>query len=307
MSEKKKPEVFAQEVRKVWGDKVELLTPYTRSCDKILVRFKSCGHECWKQPNKLLAGQGCGEKECHYGLLSRNKTRSSEQYLADLTAKGYHYELMSEFTGVANDVTVKNLKCGHTYTANAGNILMGSGCPICHGMKDTEGFKELVESKYPGEYTILGEYINNTTPILVRHNKCGKEWEVSPKTILRHYTCRFCNKSLGEHLVEEFLISHGVDYQCQYTFDDCRKEKKLPFDFAVFINGEIRLIEFDGSQHFAGHSRQWNTPEHFSKTVLNDQYKNAYCAYHKIPLLRIPYWKIRSFDKMLASFLGIQL
>lgn len=307
MSEKKKPEVFEAEVRAVWGDKVELLTPYTRGKDKVLVHFKECGHDCWKDPNKLLVGHGCTHKACRYKKLSETKTRSSEQYLADLTAKGYKYELVSEFAGVANDVTVKNLKCGHTYTAKAGNILNGSGCPICHGMKDTDGFKALVESKYPGEYTILGEYKNATTPVLIRHNKCGTEWEVSPKTILRRYTCRYCNKSLGERLVEEFLVAHGVDYKCQYTFEDCRKEKRLPFDFAVFINGEIRLIEFDGSQHFAGHSRQWNTPEHFSKVAMSDQYKNAYCAFHKIPLLRIPYWRIRSFDKMLASFLDIQL
>lgn len=307
MSEKKKPEVFEAEVRAVWGDRVELLTQYTRCLDKVLVRFKECGHECWKQPNKLLAGQGCGVKECHYGLLSRNKTRSSEQYLADLTAKGYHYELVSEFDGVGKKVTVKNLDCGHTYTANAANILYGSGCPVCHGMKDTSSFSQTIEKKYPGEYTVLGEYVNNRTPILIRHNKCGYEWEVVPKTLLRHYTCQHCNKSLGEHLVEEFLKAHGLDYKCQYTFDDCRDENVLPFDFAVFVNGEIRLVEFDGSQHFEGHSRQWNTPEHHSKVAMHDACKNNYCESHKIPLLRIPYWKIRSFDKMLASFLNIQL
>ena len=307
MSEKKKPEVFEAEVKKVWGDSVELLTPYTRCVDKVLVRFKDCGHECWKSPNKLLAGHGCDHKECRFGKLSRVKTRSSEQYLADLTAKGFHYELVSDFAGVGNPITVKNLDCGHIYTANAANILYGSGCPVCHGMKDTLGFQQTLNEKYPGEYTVVGEYINNRTPILVRHNKCGFEWEVSPKTILRNYTCPYCNKSLGEHLIEEFLKAHNLEYKCQYTFDDCRDVNKLPFDFAVFINGDVRLIEFDGSQHFEGHSRQWNTPEHHSKVAMHDTYKNIYCAYHKIPLLRIPYWRIRSFDNMLASFLGIQL
>ena len=307
MKENKKPEVFEKEVREIWGDKVELLTPYVRDREKVLVRFKDCGHECWKGPSKLLMGRGCDHKECRYGLLSRNKTRSSEQFLADLNAKGFRYELLSEFTGVDHNVMVKNLNCGHTYTASARNILAGSGCPVCHGMKNTQSFTKAVEEKYPGEYTVLGKYVNNRTPILVRHNKCGYEWEVGPKSILNHYICPCCNKSLGEHQIEEFLKAHNLDYKCQYTFDDCRDVHKLPFDFAVFINGEIRLIEFDGSQHFDGHSRQWNTPEHHSKVAMHDAYKNIYCAYHKIPLLRIPYWKIRTFDKMLASFLDIQL
>ena len=307
MSEKKKPEIFEAEFRAVWGDSAELLTPYVRCADKVLVRFKECGHECWKNPNKLLVGHGCDRKECRYKTLSKNKTRTSEQFLADLTAKGFSYELLSEFTGVKYDVTVKNLKCGHTYSAKAGNILNGSGCPVCHGMKDTESFAKQLEDLYPNEYAVLGTYVNNRTPIRVRHNKCGYEWDVIPKVILRSYTCPNCNKSLGEHLIEEFLIAHNCDYKFQYTFNDCVCERKLPFDFAVFVNGEIRLIEFDGSQHFEGHSRQWNTPEHHSKVAMHDSYKNIYCAYHNIPLLRIPYWRIRSFDKMLASFLDIQL
>lgn len=306
MSEKKKPEVFDQEVRNVWGDKVELLTPYTRGKDKVLVRFKECGHECWKSPNKLLAGQGCGVKECHYGLLSRNKTRSSEQYLADLTAKGYHYELVSEFKGVGKKITVKNLDCGHTYTASAANILYGSGCPVCHGMKDTEGFKKYLQHKYPSEYTVLGEYVNNRTPVLVKHNHCGYEWDVVPKTLVRRFSCPHCNKSLGEHMIESFLKEHDVKYKSEYTFEDCRNQNKLPFDFAVFIGDEIRLIEFDGTHHFRKF-KGWGEKTVLSTIQAHDKIKNNYCASHNIPLLRIPYWKRDNMNPILASFLDIQL
>lgn len=306
MSEKKKPEIFEQEVYSVWGDKVELLTPYTRCADKVLVRFRECGHECWKNPNKLLAGQGCGVPECHYALLSKNKTRSSEQYLSDLEKKGYHYELLSKFIGIARPIKVRNLKCGHSYTANAGNILQGSGCPVCHGMKTTESFAELVEKKYPGEYTVIGEYVNNRTPIRILH-KCGYEWDVIPKDLLRQLRCPNCNKSLGERYIQDFLDAHNLEYVFQYRFSDCRDIRQLPFDFAVFINGKIHLVEFDGTQHFSGKSNYWNNPSRFKKVVEHDNYKNEYCELHNIPLLRIPYWKIRHIDALLASFLGIQL
>ena len=307
MSEKKKPEVFESEVRAVWGDEVELLTPYSRCADKVLVRFKKCGHECWKQPNKLLAGQGCGVPECHYSLISKSKTRSSEQYLADLEKKGYHYELLSEFVGVAHPITVKNLKCGHIYTADAGNILQGSGCPVCHGIKDTAKFSKIIEEKYQGEFTVLGEYVNNRTKILVRHNKCGHEWKVCPKTILNHHVCPHCNKSNGERTIEAFLKKHNLKYKAQYKFPDCKDKKPLPFDFAVFINDEIRLIEYDGEQHLTPKNNGWNNVTNLAQVQRHDYIKDVYCEEHNIPLLRIPFWRHFRTYELLADFLGIKL
>ena len=210
MTAKKKPEVFEAEVRKVWGDRAVLLTPYTRSADKVLVRFTECGHECWKNPNKLLVGQGCGVKECHYGLLSRNKTRSTDQFASDLASKGLRYELLSEFQGIAKKITVRNLACGHVYSAQAGNILNNeSGCPVCHGWKDTEGFDALLKAKYGDAYVVLGKYVNNRTPILVRHS-CGYQWEVGPKQLIRRECCPNCNKSAGERNIERFLKAHNI-------------------------------------------------------------------------------------------------
>ena len=306
MSRRKTAEEFASEVRQVWGDKVEILTPYVRCADKVLVRFKDCGHECWKNSHKLLAGHGCDHKECRYGLLSKNKTRSSEQYLADLTAKGFRYELLSDFVGVGHKVTVKNLNCGHVYSANAANILYGSGCPVCRGFRDTDGFKNVMEEMYPGEYTVLGEYKNNNTYILVRHNKCGCEWDAIPKTLLRHFSCPNCGKSLGEHKIEAFLIDHGMKYKSQYFFDDCRDQNRLPFDFGVFVGNELRLIEFDGTHHFRNF-KGWGEKFVVSKVKAHDKIKDDYCASHNIPLLRIPYWKRDTMDKILADFLDIKL
>lgn len=307
MTAKKKPEVFEKEVRDVWGDKVELLTPYTRCIDKVLVRFKDCGHECWKSPNKLLVGHGCDHKECRYAALSKVKTRSTDKFAEDLLAKGYRYELLSEFTGVSHKITVKNLSCGHIYSAIAGNILhSGTGCPICYGLKDTGMFAEQVNDKYPNEYKILGEYVNNHTPILVQH-KCGYKWEVIPKDLIRNCSCPYCKMSKGELAIEKFLTAHNLSFSQQYSFDDCRDKRLLRFDFAVFCDSGVKLIEFDGSQHFFHRNSGWNNASSLSSTQRRDAIKNEYCLTNNIPLLRIPYWKIDKIDSILASFLDITL
>lgn len=302
MSAKKTPDQFAKEFNAVWGDRAVLLTPYTRCADKVLVRFVECGHECWKNPNKLLAGQGCGVKECHYGLLSRNKTRSSAQYVSDLAAKGYRYELLSEFVGVRSNVTVRNLKCGHVYSAKAGNILQGSGCPICHGIKDDNKFIQALNLKYGDAYKVLEPYVNGLTPILVEH-RCGYRWKVTPKELMRKESCPRCSRSDGEQRIERFLSEHGFVFETQYWFNDCRDKNPLPFDFAVFIGDSVKLIEFDGSHHY-GKSKYWGGKSNYEAVLYHDAIKNAYCKQHNIPLLRIPYWKAKSFQTMVLEFLA---
>ncbi|AII28472.1 hypothetical protein [Enterococcus phage ECP3] len=75
----------------------------------------------------------------------------------------------------------------------------------------------------------------------------------------------------------------------EYTFDDCRSTRPLPFDFALISNNKVRgLIEYDGEQHtkpvscFGGEQK-------FKSTVRNDNTKNDYCTHKKIPLLRVSY------------------
>lgn len=307
MSRRLTTDEFKKMVYDVWGDNVEVLTPYIRNADDVLVRFKECGHEEWKHPSKLLAHHGCNNPACRYGLLSHSKTKSTEQFINDLAQKNLPYEVLSDYHGVNKLIKVKNLTCGHIYQAQPNNILGGHGCPVCHGFKDTAKFTKQLDVKYPDQYTVLGEYVNNRTPIKVKHNQCGYEWDVVPKDLLHAFRCPYCNMSLGEKLIRDYLELHDIPFIPQYRFSDCIDKKPLPFDFAIYISDQLRLIEFDGSQHYRSRDSGWNTEENRSQTNRRDQIKTDYCEQHHIPLLRIPYWKISSINKLLDSFCDIQL
>lgn len=41
-----------------------------------------------------------------------------------------------------------------------------------------------IEEKYGKEYTIVSEYKNAHTDLIVKHNKCGKEFETSYKRLV---------------------------------------------------------------------------------------------------------------------------
>lgn len=60
------------------------------------------------------------------------------------------------------------------------------------------------------------------------------------------------------------------------------------YDFVILKNNTpIRLIEFDGEQHYKNIAN-WDSLE---LQQQRDQIKNEYALSHNIPLVRIPYWE----------------
>ena len=60
------------------------------------------------------------------------------------------------------------------------------------------------------------------------------------------------------------------------------KGKRLRFDFAIFIDGKIKLIELQGDQHF-NKNNYWNS----EWLMQHDQKKKDYCKQNNIPLLEV--------------------
>lgn len=297
MSKRKTDKEFRTEIDKIFNGNVELLSDYTGNKNKVLVRFKDCGHTQEKIPTKLLSGQGCGL--CRGKAISKSKT--AKDFESKLKSKNIDVTLLEEYKGVKTKIKVKNNKCNHTYSVAPSNLLSGSGCPICHGFRDTKMFKDLINQKYPNEYLVKGEYINNRIPILVQH-KCGYEWNVIPKDLIRDIRCPKCITSKGEKFISDFLIQNKFDFIPQFSFEDCRYKLPLKFDFMVKINNQMKLIEYDGSQHFG------KGKYHTEEVEIRDKIKNEYCLSHNIPLLRIPYWWNRNDRaiKELKRFLDIE-
>lgn len=303
MSRRKTQEEFIEELYQKNNHDINVIGEYKTNKHKVEVLFENCGHVRHMIPSKLLAGQGCGHPECKAKSIA--SARLGERiHTAKHEFDKLGYRLLSEFKGVKKNVKVKRRKCGHTYEANAGNILRGSGCPTCYGLKTPEIFEEEIRKRYGDEYTIIGAYETGLTKIDVRHNGCGLIWSTLPKDLLRDKRCPNCYTSKGEAYIRDFLISKGVEYEMEYKINECRHKRPLPFDFAIKINGELRLIEFDGSQHF-GNSNYWGDDNQYDNIRRNDNIKNDYCRENNIPLLRIPYWWLRNdkIDEALNGFI----
>ena len=129
---------------------------------------------------------------------------------------------------------------------------------------------------------------------------CGNQHEVSSNNLKRGSTqsCGCIAASIGEMNIKKILEDNNIEYKEQITFDDLKNIKPLRYDFGIYENGElVRLIEFDGIQHF---EEQSYFTHNLTSTKNNDIIKNRYSKNNNIPLVRIPYWER---DKMTLDML----
>lgn len=146
---------------------------------------------------------------------------------------------------------------------------------------------------------VLDTYINSHTPINHKCLICGNKWKTKPNSILFNKTgCPKCNESKGEREIRLWLDKHNIIYETQKSFDDCRDQRTLPFDF--YLSEQNKIIEFDGEQHYKPISFFGGQPG-FEKRQKHDIIKDNFCKSKGINLLRIPYNK--NIEEELDNFL----
>lgn len=102
----------------------------------------------------------------------------------------------------------------------------------------------------------------------------------------RTISCGCSQRSSGEIYIMDILDNNNIEYISQYRFLDFAKKS---YDFAIIENNNIiRLVEFDGEQHYK-EVPQWK--ESLELIQKRDKEKNEYALSHNIPLVRIPYWE----------------
>lgn len=110
------------------------------------------------------------------------------------------------------------------------------------------------------------------------------------QTLNKTFSCG-CQRSIGEYNIIQVLNNSQIAYIKEYSFPNSR----LRYDFAILDENKkiIRLIEFDGEQHYENNIKNsgWNTYQKYQYTLENDLIKNNIAKENNIPLVRIPYWE----------------
>lgn len=193
------------------------------------------------------------------------------------------------------------LKCGEIKTYRKSNIIKGTGCHNCSNIKggrgykewnigDKFGFLEIIEKGEKNGYVKCRCICGNIKEIRLQHLKGQNHG--------RTISCGCKQQSSGESKIEQILKENQIEYKTQYKIKEF-SEHSL-FDFAIFKNGIlIKLIEFDGEQHYKPIA-YFGGEEKFKIQQERDKRKNQYCKENNINLLRIPYW---DYDKINLEYL----
>ncbi|MCR3759141.1 hypothetical protein KYB31_09080 [Clostridium felsineum] len=203
-------------------------------------------------------------------------------------------------------------KCGNIFYKSFGMFKdkKQQQCPKCSNSInwDYDKVKHFVEIDSKSGCKLLStKYINMRTKMEFEC-RCGEKFQ----TIFNSFKdqnkrqCNHCSKiiSHGEMVIEQYLKEHHIAFKEQYSFNDCRHKKPLPFDFYLPKNN--LAIEYDGEHHYkvSRYSKDKRKMEQKLKKIqLNDNIKSLYCKKHSIKLLRIPYTQFKYINKILGNAL----
>lgn len=191
--------------------------------------------------------------------------------------------------GIERKVLGKNLRNGRSTSCG------------CYKREQNSIFMSKYNKEHSSAIDIAGQKYGLLTPIKPTERRlsssivweclcdCGKITYVSVDNLRGKHPVRSCGclgSSYGEKVIEEILKENNIKYIKEYRIQNLKR-----FDFAILDEKEniVRLIEFDGEQHFSTGKGLWNSIETLEDIQQRDKEKNQWARSHNIPLVRIPY------------------
>ena len=301
MSRKKTHEEYISEL-KIKNPDVEVIGEYINANTDIT-------HHClihdvfWKtKPYRVL--DGCGCRKCRIEKFKASNTNTQDEYIEKVKLKNPNIEVIGKYTNAKTKIAHKCLKHNVVWDTLPINILKGCGCRQClkEKISDKNGSSHneyvIKLSNINPNLIVLEEYCGTEIKIKHKCKVCKYEWGAKPGNILAGKGCPKCNESHGEKDISNYLNMNNITYIPQYTFDDCKDKRKLPFDFYL---PELNIcIEYDGKQHFKAIDH-FGGEEGLRIRQFHDQIKTNYCKNNNIPLIRIKYDE--NIEEKLNSFI----
>lgn len=284
---------------------VVLIGNYTGKSKDCLFKCEKHNIEFYKKPSSFLYNETKICPECiKESRKAWNKKYSVDDVSNIIKERNYNWLNKNEYYDASSILKIECKKCGQISKTNITSLKNGKSCKKCSGYskKTTEEYKKCVFDLVGNEYEVLGEYIDNKTPITTKHCTCGHTWDVLPTNFLYlDRRCPKCRESKGEKNISNYLLDNNILFYREYSFPDCSYKKKLRFDF--YLPDYNKCIEFQGKQHYIAVDYMGGQQD-FIYRQIRDKIKKDYCSSHDIELIEIPYNQIQNINNILNAKLN---
>lgn len=260
-----------------------------------IVKCKKCGKE--EKINNFEAVFSA-RKDFYCFNCEKEKHKIYEHLLNELEMNSGALKLL-QWNGVNEKSQFKCLRCGNIFYKRVTTNFSGLLCPNCYKVVNKFDFKQAQEylKKYGKEEYDLLQFKGIQFKSLVKH-KCGFcfSMRLEDFKLGKIKGCPKCFKKMskGEQIIYNFLKEEKFIFEYQKRFDDF---KKYSYDFAVYLNGQMVLLEFQGEQHY----KSIEVFDSLKTQKQRDEKKKEYCLINNIPLIEIPYWEIKNIPEYLMT------
>jgi len=297
---------FIDKIVSIHGkNKINPIESYVNNRTEIFFKCWVCENEWETKPANILNGSGC--PKC--GKIKAKNTikwnLNTDDYMRRLNPEFLKkITILSEYKQVNSPIKVKCNECENEWETKPIHLKRGYGCKICGHLKRAEktslthnDFIKKVYLIHGENITVLDEYKSSNNEINFMCNKCDQISSKKRARSLLSRGCPFCVFSKGEKKIETILSENNILFEKEFRFSDLKDVNNLRFDFAVLDNvgNVIRLIEFDGKQHFEP-VKCFGGEDRYLDQVKKDRIKNDYCIKNNIKIIRIKYSDINKID-----------
>ena len=179
---------FIEDVKKLVGNEYTVVGEYVNNSTKLILIHNKCGFHWEVKPAHFLNGSRC--PKCSHKIPYN--TELFRERVFEIV--GDEYEMLGEYVSSKEKVLFRHNTCSYTFYMAPNNFVQGNRCPSCTKRirYTTELFRQKVAELTDNEYTVLGEIVNNQTPIHMLHNVCGTEFDITPSSFLQGHRCAKC-------------------------------------------------------------------------------------------------------------------
>ncbi len=177
---------------------VQVVGEYHGSKSQIRCRCLVCGQEYYATAS--VVARGGMHSDCMAKINGERLRLSPEDFVVRMQNISPTIEILSVFSKTDDHVSCRCMVCGHKWSAKAGNLLNGRGCPKCSYAERGKNCR-ISQDEYVKRLSIcnpnvvlIGSYTTMSDKILHKCLTHNVEWDITPANALQGQGCFECQK-----------------------------------------------------------------------------------------------------------------